>query len=124
MNALKYKLSVSQAITPLLRTASVNGTGLDLANYLDNLVVFNPGAITDGTFTPKLQDSADNSTWADVAAADQVGTLSALAANTMQSVSYIGSKRYIRAVITASGSPSTGGNMSATLVGKKRLQSP
>jgi len=99
------------SVVPLLRTATVNGTGIDLANTNGNQVIFYAGAITDGTFTPKLQESSDNSTYTDVAAADQIGALSAMTANTLQDISYIGKLRYIRMVYTVTGSPATGGNV-------------
>lgn len=110
------------AIAPLLRTATVNGTGIDLANSNGNQVIVYAGAITDGTFTPKLQESSDNSTFTDVAAADLVGSLSAQTANTAQDISYIGKLRYIRAVITVTGSPATGGNVGAIANLRKRKQ--
>lgn len=96
------------------RNASANGSGVDLAGYRTAAVVFSVGAITDGTHTPKLQESDDNSSFSDVAAADQSGTLAALTASTNQEVSYIGSKRYIRAVMTVAGA--TTGGMYAALV--------
>lgn len=101
------------SLGPAARTASANGTGIDLANVLANKFDWVVGTITDGTHTPKLQDSPDNSAFTDVAAAFQVGTLAALASNTNQSVSYIGGQRYVRAVITVSGA-TTGGVYAAT----------
>lgn len=123
MKEIKSILDVSTSIVPLLRTTTVSGTGIDLANYSGNMFVFTPGAITDGTHTPKLQESdASGSGYSDVAAADQVGTLAALAANTNQEVSYIGAKRYVRMVITVTGSPATGGTIGghAVLSGKRK----
>lgn len=116
MRAIKDTLVFATSVAPLLRTTTISGTGVDLANAGGNAVFFQVGALTDGTHTPKLQESSDNSTYTDVAAADQVGTLAALAANTNQKVSYIGSKRYIRAVITVTGSPATGCNCGVVVV--------
>jgi hypothetical protein len=124
MKAVRALLDSFTSVAPLLRTTSVNGSGVDLANYGGNMFSFVCGANTDGTHTPKLQDSADNSTFADVVAADQVGTLSALSANTIQEVCYIGSKRYVRAVITVTGSPATGANIAVLgILTNGRLQS-
>lgn len=102
------ELSVSNSLTPAARTATANGTGVDLSTYRAAAVVFVVGTITDGTHTPKLQESDDNSTFTDVAAANQSGTLAALATGVNQEVSYLGTKRYIRAVSTVAGA-TTGG---------------
>lgn len=109
------EFSASNSLTPAARTASANGTGIDLAGYRSAAVVFVVGTITDGTHTPKVQESDDNSSFSDVAAADQSGTLAALASSTNQEVSYIGSKRYIRAVSTVAGA-TTGGVYAAVVV--------
>jgi len=109
------EIAAATSLAPAARTATANGTGVDLQNYQRCAVVFNVGAITDGTHTPKLQESDDNSTFTDVAAADQSGTLAALTANTNQEVGYLGSKRYIRAVSTVSGA-TTGGVYAALVV--------
>src|SRR5690242_5947131 len=100
---LKRRISPVQTLAAAARTASANGSGVDLAKYESAAVVFNVGTITDGTHTPKLQESDDNSTFSDVAAGDQSGTLAALASSTLQSVGYVGRKRYIRAVVTVAG---------------------
>lgn len=85
-------------------TATTNGAGVDVSNYGEVEILIAPGTRTDGTHTPKVQESPDNSTWADVAAADLVGTaLAAIASNTVQRVGYIGSKRYLRVVTTVAG---------------------
>jgi hypothetical protein len=53
--------------------ASVTGTGVDLQSYESAEVVITVGTITDGTHTPKLQESAtSNSGFTDVAAGDQL----------------------------------------------------
>ncbi len=105
------------SIAPSAYTSSVNGTGIDLSGALDheNEVVFIVGTISDGTHTPKVQESDDNSTWSDVASSGLVGTLSNLASNTNQRVKYIGIKRYIRAAVTVSGT-TNGGKYAAIVV--------
>lgn len=114
--------TIIAGLVPAARTSTANGTGIDLLGVQSNLIVFTVGAITDGTHTPKLQESSDNSSWSDVAAADQVGTLAALTANTNQQVSYIGKLRYVRPVVTVTGSPSTGGVYGAHGLLKKSKQ--
>lgn len=112
---IKSNLDVVQSLAPAARTASANGSGVDLQDYLGAMVVFELGAKTDGTHTPSVEESDDNSTFSAVAAADLLGSLSAMSANTVQRVGYIGSKRYIRAVMTVSGA-TTGALSSAVVV--------
>jgi len=115
MKSIKETVSTLRGIIAAAYTASVNGPAIDLANFASNKVTFAPGTITDGTHTPKLQESdASGSGYTDVAAADMDGTLAALASNTLQSVAYIGTKRYIRCVVTVA-SATTGGVYSATV---------
>ena len=110
-NILDYQTSLG----PAARTASANGTGVDLQNNDGAVCYFNVGTITDGTHTPKLQDSPDNSTFTDVVAAQLQGTFANLASNTNQEIGYVGVQRYVRAVITVSGA-TTGGVYAATIV--------
>jgi hypothetical protein len=122
---LHNELAVATSLAPAARSANttVNGTGIDLAGFRAAAVVFVVGAITDGTHTPKIQESDDNATFTDVAAADQSGTLAVLAASTNQEVSYLGSKRYIRAVSTTAGA-TTGGVYAAVVVRGNPLVAP
>jgi hypothetical protein len=112
---LKNNFNYAQSVTPAARIASVNGTGVDLSNYNSNAVVLLPGTITDGSHTPKLQESDDNATFTDVAASDQIGSFALLTSNTTQKVGYIGTKRYIRVVVTVAGA-TTGGVYGALVV--------
>jgi hypothetical protein len=122
MKATRDIIDVINSLAPAARAASANGTGVDLANAQENTFYVHPGVVTDGTHTPKLQDSADNSAWADVVVAtDQVGTLAAIASNVIQQVSYIGSKRFVRVVMTTAGA-TTGAVASAGAVVKLRKQ--
>ena len=124
MKATAQVNSVSVSVAPLLRTATVTGTAVDLANVIENMFVFTCGANTDGTFTPKLTECATVAgTYTDVAAADLVGTaLVAMAANTVQLISYIGKLEFIKPVVTVTGSPATGANVVVSAVVRKRKQ--
>jgi hypothetical protein len=81
---------------------------VDLLGFGTAAVVVAFGAWTDGTHTPKLQES-DNGTsgWTDVAAIDLAGSFSPVSSaagqNAAQRASYIGNKRYIRPVLTLAG---------------------
>lgn len=112
---LSSHLKPNQSLAPAARTATANGTGIDHQGFDSQLYVFDVGTITDGTHTPKLQESDDNSSFTDVAAADQVGTLVALASNVQQKAAYIGNKRYSRAVVTVAGA-TTGGVYAAVCI--------
>jgi hypothetical protein len=117
------KKSSAQAasLAPQARTASANGTGADLAGYRGAICLWVVGTITDGTHTPKLQESNDNATFTDVVAADQEGTFAALATGVNQSVGYKGRQRYVRAVITVAGA-TTGGVYGAAIMREGAMQ--
>lgn len=100
---LDKDISSTISLAPAARTASANGTGVDLQNFMAAAVIYICGIRTDGTHTPTLEESDDNSSYSAVAAADMNGTLVAMTSTTTQEVGYKGTKRYIRAVITAAG---------------------
>lgn len=104
-------------------TATATGSSVDLLGYEAATVILNVGVITDGTHTPKLQESADNVTFTDVVAADLVGAFAAIASSTNQRVGYIGSQRYIQVVSTVSGA-SSGGYYSAAVLRGYPAQRP
>ena len=117
MKSLKAKLSVLRGIISALYASTVTGPAIDLANFASNSIVFEPGVITDGTHTPKVTEcDTVGGSYTDVAAGDLDGTLAALASNTLQSVGYIGTKRFLKLVVTVTGSPATGGQYSASVV--------
>ena len=115
------------ALAPAAKfTTSQNGTAVDLTsvNNGSNSLVFAAvaGVITDGTYVFKLQDSPDNSTWTDVPALyvqtpASVTWTSATTSGTTLKLGYLGNtggaNRYVRLVVTVSGSPATGGFITA-----------
>lgn len=111
----KQTQDVTTSLAPAARTATANGTGVDLQNFHSATIAFVVGTITDGTHTPTIQESSDNSTYTTVAAGDLIGTLAALASSTNQRVGYKGALRYIRAVSTVAGA-TTGGVYSAVVL--------
>lgn len=116
-------------LAPALRAtnATVNGTSVDLAGtgnfFRTAMLLVIAGAITDGTHTFVLQESDDNSTFTNVAAADLQGALAAVSSgggstsgpNTVQRQSYVGSKRYLRANVTTA-TATTGGTTGAVIL--------
>ena len=114
---LKNNIEPAISLAPAARNASANGTGIDLQGYESALVIVTCGAITDGTHTPKVQESdASGSGYTDVAAGDLIGALAACSANALQTVGYKGSKRYIRVVMTIAGA--TTGAVASALVAR------
>src|SRR4051812_22923395 len=90
--------------TALRTNGTVNGTGVDTAGtgnfFRSAMLLVVSGAVTDGTHTVTLQESDDNSTFTAVGSGDLQGSLTAVTtanANTVQRLSYLGSKRYLRA---------------------------
>ena len=117
MKDLKNHIDVLASIKPAVYTASQNGTGVDLRGFDRAVCVFESGTVdntdTDETYSPKVQESDDNSTYTDVVAADLEGTLALMVDDQIQRVGYKGSKRYIRNVMTLSGTtPSFAGRAS------------
>ncbi len=104
-NDIKNHLSIAQTLVPAARTASANGTAVDLAGFDAAAVVIDVGAVTDANFSIEVQESDESgSGYTAVAAADLDGTEPAtLTANTVTTIGYHGIKRYIRAVATDAG---------------------
>jgi hypothetical protein len=117
---LLRKTLVTQSLVPAARTnGTATGSAVDLRGYDSAVVIVNFGAYTDGTHTPSAQHSMDNSTYTNCAAADLDGSFTAVSsaggANTMQSVGYIGSQRYLKIIMTV-GSATTGALSSACVI--------
>jgi hypothetical protein len=111
------------SLTALARTASANGTTVDrllsAEQFRSSMLIVNVGTVTDGTHAFKLQDSPNDSDWTDCVAADLQGSAISVTSANDEAVfvlGYTGSGRYLRAVVTVTGSPATGGVYSATIV--------
>lgn len=109
-----------QSIIPAVRTTTATGTGVDRnedgCGYQAALVLISAGTVTDGTHTVEVQDSDDNSTFAAVADGFLQGSEPAIVAaddNKDWAIGYTGLKRYVRVVVTVTGSPSTGAALGA-----------
>ena len=112
---LKSNIDAVQSLAPAARTASANGTGVDLREHDSAIALVSIGAYTNGEFSLKLQESDDDGVgdaYADVAAADLQGAFTAVndasGQNALQRVGYAGVKRFIRVVVTEGGSPTPG----------------
>lgn len=94
-------------------TGATNGDTIDMKGRRGALFVLHGHTMAAGTFTFKLQDSDDGSTWADVAAAyvsessNSVAFAAASEDDSVKQIGYHGFERYVRCVCTPSGASST-----------------
>jgi hypothetical protein len=104
MRDIASNIGAVLALAPAVLTATAKGTAIDLLGFNSAAIVINTGAIAgSGNFTAKLQesDTTTDGDFTDVAAADLIGDLpTALAASSTVKQGYVGTKRYIRAVLT------------------------
>jgi hypothetical protein len=110
--------NAAPSLSPAARTASANGVGVDLQGFEGALVLIQTGVITDGTHVFEVQESSDNATFTAVADTDLLGTEPTAGAtddDKVYRVGYVGTKRYIRVVSTASGT-TTGGVYGSSVV--------
>ena len=101
------------AITTNTTTA---GSSIDTKGFESLTLFVELGARTDGSFLPLVQDSDDNSTFADVIDQFLIGTeAEALlnTANTIKSIGYVGKKRYVKLSLVST-SVTSGATASAT----------
>jgi len=102
---LSTRTVIKQSFASASRTAAGNGTSQDLTDAESATVVLNTGVIggtATPTFTFVIQDSADDTTFADVAAGFTIGSFPAIVAatdNTSYKVGYRGNKRYLRLIL-------------------------
>jgi YD repeat-containing protein len=106
---LNSNLDAQESLRPAVLTADADGESVDLLGADSATIVVSVGAITgsvNGTTALTLEESDDNSSWADVADADILGAEpigTDIAANTAYQFGYIGAARYIRATWTKGG---------------------
>lgn len=102
---VRLELDPHVSVAPQSIGGAVNGAGVDLQGCEAALILLNSGAATTPA-TVKVQESADNSTFSDVADSDLIGMSGnssgvAQTASNVNKVSYVGSQRYVRVVTTA-----------------------
>jgi hypothetical protein len=101
---VRLELDPKATIVPQSIGGAVLGTGVDLAGAEAALIILNAGAATAAAVV-KVQESDDNSTFTDVADTDLIGITGNAAgftatASTVQKISYVGAKRYVRVATT------------------------
>lgn len=113
------EISVVSTLLPNVRDTTASGATVDLAGFNSATFVFHVGTITDGTFTPDLEDSPNGTDWTNIDSAYLSGSFVAGASDaddTIQEVGYVGAQRYVRANIVVTGSPATGGAVGISVV--------
>lgn len=102
---LVNNVDVVESLAPASRTATANGTGVDLRDFNSATVIIELGAAggTSPSFTFEVQESDDDSTYTAVADADLLGDDEPVATEAAAPVKigYSGTKRYLRVAITA-----------------------
>lgn len=117
------ELTYATLSAPDAETSTVTGSGVDIRDYIGSIkITQDVGTVggTSPTLDGKIQDSADNSTFADVSGATftQVTSTGNQQSITLDTRSV---QRYIRYVGTIAGT-SPAFDMGASLVGKKQVR--
>lgn len=108
---LYNNIKIVQSLAPATLTAVVDGAGVDTLGYESAVMFLDVGTQAGDSGTFKFQHSDDNSTFADIPAAELLGEASATAGDPLVITTandaaiykrgYIGSKRYLRIVNSA-----------------------
>jgi hypothetical protein len=120
------------ALTPRAAIATDTttvGTAIDLQGYESCEFVILSGVLTDGTYTPLIEESDDNSSYSAVADADLLSTEAAEAFAATDdaeahSIGYVGHKRYVRLSIVSAGTTSGGFLAAMAYLGHARHNPP
>lgn len=115
-NASLLKFAKALNIQAITASSTVVGNSIDTKGFESLTFLYEVGARTDGTFTVLIQDSDDDSTFADVVDNFLIGTESAInTANTIKKIGYVGKKRYVKLSFVAS-AVTSGATVSATAI--------
>lgn len=102
--------SVEEILPGVRVTATGNGTGVDVKDYVGKakvVLISSAGGGTSPTLDVKLQDSPDNSAWTDISGATFAQVTDAADSTEAISVDLNNADRYIRAVKTVTGTSPT-----------------
>ena len=103
MMDLRSDIAIVNALTSATISTETTTTGVtvDRTGFESVTFAVKVEAWTDGNFTLKLQDSANGSTWADVASDFVIGTATALTAVGIDTLGYVGEKQYCRLAVVS-----------------------
>jgi hypothetical protein len=124
-----FKLLPALNYTAISSDTTTNGTGIDTTDYESVTFAYQSHTLTDGTYTPLIRESDDNSTYTDVADADLTVTeasvaFAATADNTVKKIGYTGTKKYVRASVVSTGTSSGGGMSAMAILGHPKICKP
>lgn len=108
LHDLPTQATLSASVPPQVATSSQNGSSVDLIAADGNgFAMLFTGTVAGGTTVGgKVQESADASSWSDIAGATFTNTTTS---NATQAIPFQRTMRYVRCVVTlAGGSPSAG----------------
>lgn len=119
MKDLYHNLAISQVTTPAVLTATTTSSAIDLQGYASACVIFAVGVSGDTLtnmvyWTLSLTESDDNVTYTPVGAADLTEGSASIHIDdpaeddVLHVMGYQGGKRYLKAVITKTGTHSNG----------------
>ena len=125
MSNLSDNVKIEQLLNPINATTALISDSADIQGFYECLLVANIGFSLDSLnssrfWTIQLQESDDNSAFADVADGDTAGGAATQLVNssTLDETAYVftyrGAKRYVRMTITNTGSHSVGTPMGVT----------
>jgi hypothetical protein len=129
---LHSNISVASALDTVNIVADGDSVGgiLDTDGYLGLEFLFQSGVLTDGTYTPLIEESDDATfTTSNVVDADfLIGTVANATFadtddNVVKRLGYAGKKRYVRLTVTAA-TVTTGGTLSAVAVLARPITAP
>lgn len=128
MGDLYHNLLTKITVPNALRTATVTGAGVDLNEdgngYQSALVVVFAGTITDGTHTVEVQESdVIGSGYTAVADAQLLGVEPVIGAaddDKVFEIGYLGTKQFVRVVVTAAGTTIGGVYGAVVILGHPR----
>lgn len=113
------KENVAFNIQAISSDTTTNGTEVDTQGYESLTFVVQAGTLTDGTYTPSIEESdTSGSGYTAVVDADLVGTeadAAVDASNEIKRIGYIGKKRYVRLSIVST-STTTGGTVGGVAI--------
>jgi hypothetical protein len=128
MQDLHSNIKVVPALTPRAAIATdttTAGTAVDLQGFEACVFAIASGVLTDGSYTPLIEESDDNSSYSAVADADLMSTeaAEAFAATDdaeVHKIGYIGHKRYVRLSMVAASTTSGGFLAAIAILGHAR----